>query len=479
MDFIQPYDPLGVAQVHSTRGGPRPTIPKRMLPSLLSGASAEDPHDAAAFDAYARALTAQLGALMTLFMVAATVLWWPLDGLVSTEPRYVSIFRDLRLAALAVEVVAFVGFLLLRRAPKAAIPFGILCYAAFLAAVGYHLGRLNDLSLFADAYLGVVPIAVIPVDFRRRVPATVLIASALPAAYFLPFPENIQAPNALAQLSFLFFAVLFSVTLGELVYRVQRREFIQGRALDRANEALAEMAESLSDQVAEQTQQLRGLALHLEQVQESERRRIAQDLHDDLGQGLTAMRYALARLENHVDAAAGEVHELLADLNALTDGTTRAVRSVITELRPRILDDVGLAAAAEWLCTRVGDVGRVECRLEIDASFPDDDDVHLTHAALVLFRVIQEGTTNALKHAHSARIVVRLRCDGGRIGAEVEDDGVGCDPDQPTEGFGLLGLTERVRALDGELVIRPRAGGGTRLAAWVPATAEPHRVKSA
>lgn len=452
-----------------------------MLPSLLPGASADDPNDAAAFEEHAQAHTVRLGTLMTLFMVAATVLWWPLDGLVSTDPRYVGIFRDLRIAALTVEAIALAGFLVLRRAPRAAIPFGIICYAAFLAAVGYHLGRLQDLSLFADAYLGVVPIAVLPVDLRRRIPVTLLIASALPAAYFLPFPDNLEAPNALAQLSFLSFAVLFSVTLGEIVYRVQRREFLQGRALDRANEALAEMADSLSDQVAAQTQQLRGLALHLEQVQESERRRIAQDLHDDLGQGLTAMRYTLARLENHIDDAPTAVHELVADLSALTDGTTRAVRSVITELRPRILDDVGLAAAAEWLCTRVSEVGSVSCRLEIDPAFPKDDDARLAHAALVLFRVIQEGTTNALKHAQSGEIVVRLRADDTleRIGAEVEDDGVGCNPDEPTEGFGLLGLSERVRALDGELAIRPRAGGGTRLSAWVPATVQPPRVKSA
>lgn len=451
-----------------------------MPPSLLEPIGGPAPEDEAAFLDYAADLIRQFGLLMSLFMAAATLLWWPLDLVVQSSSEHIAAFARLRGSAITIEVVAAVGFLSLRRSSYGlCLAWGVLAYSALLASFGLNLGRLGQLDLLADAYLGAVPLALVPVSLRMRVPMTLFVTGVLPAAYFLPWSGNIDAPGAWSQLSFLAFAVLLTTALGEIWHRTLRRAFFQQRALDGANSALAQLTDSLSAQVAEKTKALRGLARHLEQVQEAERRRIARDLHDDLGQELTAIRYTLARVERRIGDGDEELMELLSDLGALTEGTTDTVRSFITELRPRILDDLGLLAASEWLCERTRRVGGVQCALDIDADFPREVDEMDAETALVLFRVLQEGTTNALKHAAATSVRLGLRRHEGGWAVEVEDDGRGFDPSAETEGFGLLGLEERLRGLDGQLGVTSEPGRGTRIVASLPARPAAMQERSA
>lgn len=450
------------------------------LPPFLRAVPTVDAGAEAAFAAHAAELTAQAGVVTAALMMLFTLAYWPLDALVEPDARFSEAFATLRLRALAIEALAVLILIREGWARRHALSVATLLYAALLGSFGLSLGALGgpDLSWLGDAWLGVVPIAFIPFRWPQRVLATCLAGAMLPAMFFLPYPENLRAPAAAGQLAFGVFAVLFTLAIGEVIYRVMRRDFFQNRALDRANGELSALSGSLAARVAEQTRELRALAGHLDAALEAERRRIARDLHDDLGQSLAAMRYTVARLEDRLPPEADAARDLTDDLSALLDGTAQTVRGFLSELRPRILDEHGLVPAAEWLCERLRASTTLACTLQVDPPAASAAHRLAPEAALVLFRVLQEATTNVLKHADARRVAVTLTAegDGAALRLRVEDDGVGFDPAAATPGFGLLGLRERVRARGGALTLDARPGGGTRLVTVLPVAASHEAV---
>lgn len=461
---------------------PRSVSVRRILDRLRS--ALEMPHlrppadvtaeDEAAFDRYAVDLTAGYGVLGASFVLAVILVWWPVDRIVRPDGGYVEGFAFMRawgFLIAAVTLGAFLGSSLVRRAALVAVP---LCHATLLGWIGYSLGRMGggELSWLADAILGMVPAALLPLRLGPRVMATSFIGLSLTLGFFLPFPENRRAPAAMGQLSFVVFAALTAVALGEVLYRVLRRSFLQQRSIDRARGELAALNASLADRVAEQTRELRALAGHLDRAQETQRRRISRDLHDELSQELAAMRYTLARLSERRGEGPESIGELVSDLSALLDGTTETVRGFLSELRPRVLDDLGLLAAAEWLCERVRASGEVECRLSVTGDAGDLGRELDPEIALTLFRVLQEATTNARKHAGASVIEISVAAEGAEIRVEVQDDGTGFDLSAPSPGFGLLGIRERVRSVGGRLALESSRGHGARVVATVPALRE-------
>ena len=245
-----------------------------------------------------------------------------------------------------------------------------------------------------------------------------------------------------------------------------RRGYFEQKSLATANARLARLTDSLQESVTARTQELRALALHLDEAQEGERKRIARDLHDNLGQELTAMRYTVARLEDRLQKRPEEVGPLVEDLGALVAAATQTVRGFVSTLRPRILEDLGLVAAAEWLCDQCHRASGLACTLavtpEVRALDLDAD------TRLVVFRVLQEATTNALKHAAPTRIDLRLGLEGAILVGTVSDDGRGFDPAAPRAGFGLRGLEERVLAGGGQLGVQSAPGRGTTVGLRLP-----------
>jgi signal transduction histidine kinase len=418
----------------------------RELPHLRAPSDLK-PEDEAAFDAHAIALTADYAVLGASFMIVAIIVWWPIDWIVKPDARYLEAFARLRARGLLVELATLGLFLGSSRVRRASLVVGPILYAALLGAIGYSLGEMGgaELSWLADAIIGAMPAAVIPLRLGPRVAATMFIGLSLPAGFFLPFPENLRVSTAPGQVSFVVFSLLATILLGELLYRVLRRMFFQQRSLARARAGLAELNASLADRVAAQTRELRALAGHLERVQEAERRRISRDLHDELAQELTAMRYTVALLSERHDRRPEAVSALVADLTTMLEVTTATVRGFITELRPRVLDDLGLVAAAEWLCERIRASGEVACRLTVSDGFPDYEDGLDPELALTLFRVVQEATTNARKHARAGVIDISLEINSDAIEVEVRDDGAGYDPTAPSAGI-APGLGTRVIA---------------------------------
>jgi signal transduction histidine kinase len=221
--------------------------------------------------------------------------------------------------------------------------------------------------------------------------------------------------------------------------------------------ARAAVAVNLSERVARDT------VRRVVEAQELERRRLARELHDETGQALTSILLGLkairaAPTDEEAERAEAELRDLV--VRALQD-----VRSLAVELRPSALDDFGLVPALERLVAVFGE--RSGLRATLEASLPDER--LPPEVETVLYRFVQEGLTNVVKHAGATSVGVVLgRRDGG-VGAIVEDDGGGFAADQVREGaLGLVGMRERLALLGGTLAIESTPGSGTALVAFVP-----------
>jgi PAS domain S-box-containing protein len=212
--------------------------------------------------------------------------------------------------------------------------------------------------------------------------------------------------------------------------------------------------------------ELRELAQAMHEVRESERTRIARELHDELGQALTALKMDVDLLGSTIPADRADLLERTEAMRALLDSTVATTRRISADLRPLVLDDLGLGAAAEWLAQSFSQRTQTPCDLAVDAACAQLGEPH----ASALFRIMQESLTNVARHARASRVSVRLERAGDDTVLTVIDNGVGLDRSvRPNpRSFGLRGINERVMLLGGELRIDSRPGGGTTLVARIP-----------
>lgn len=224
------------------------------------------------------------------------------------------------------------------------------------------------------------------------------------------------------------------------------------------------------DNLARLSALLRSLSAHMEAAREEERKRIAREVHDELGQTLTGLRINVSLLRTDLAQAPDAVRARLNTMMELVDRTIRASRHVISSLRPAALD-LGLAAALEWLATEFSAHAGIRCTLRI----PDDDIVLDEHRSITLFRIVQEALTNVARHAQATLVEVELSQQEGRILLEIRDDGRGFDLARTDGGksFGLVGMRERVLSLHGGFELHSAPGGGTCLRIDIPADGTP------
>ncbi len=210
---------------------------------------------------------------------------------------------------------------------------------------------------------------------------------------------------------------------------------------------------------------LRSLATRQQDIREDERSRIAREIHDSLGQALTALKLQLVAAQ---DVAATETPALsarLAETALMVDDLVKSVRRIATELRPPILDQLGLPAAVEWLAQDFARRTGIRCQTSIHPT----DGAITNELATALFRIVQEALTNALRHAGATRVDIELGVKSGCVMVEINDDGTGITEVGMGPGsLGILGMRERAAALGGVLEVAPRSNGGTRVAAWFP-----------
>ena len=199
------------------------------------------------------------------------------------------------------------------------------------------------------------------------------------------------------------------------------------------------------------------------QAQEEERRRLARELHDETGQALASILLGLKSLEEVSDVT--ELGERVATLRSRVVETLQDVRRLAVELRPAALDDFGLEPALERLVS--GFAEQTGLKVELESRLHDDRLPQ--EVETVLYRIVQEALTNIVKHANAARVSIVVNQRVGSVGAIVEDDGRGFDPEQDTDGgIGLIGMRERVALLDGSMTIESAKGKGTTLVVEVP-----------
>jgi hypothetical protein len=214
-------------------------------------------------------------------------------------------------------------------------------------------------------------------------------------------------------------------------------------------------------------EEIQSLALAANTAREQEKSRIARELHDELGQSLTALKIDVGWLRGQEGMKQHEVAGKLAAMQALLDGTVAATRRIASDLRPLMLDDLGLTAACEWQVQSFTERTGISCELTLGVGDLDLPDPYAT----TVFRVLQESLTNVAKHAQSERVEVNLERENDAVVLTVQDDGSGFDPARaPNIGsFGLIGLRERAYLVGGQLSIDSAPGQGTRVELRVPA----------
>ena len=248
-----------------------------------------------------------------------------------------------------------------------------------------------------------------------------------------------------------------------LINRAFRSRQLAQLALQRTNDGLEEI-------VAERTAQLSVLSRHLIKVSEEEKSRLARELHDEMGANLTAIGMDLSTVSERLRTSHPELAAKLGRARRTLVDTVQLKRRIIENLRPSLLDNMGLSAALQSYCADYARVTDLDCDALIDA----EADAAGPMQAIALFRITQEALNNIAKYAKAGNVIVNLTREEGGWELEITDDGIGIPDDAmaKSKSHGLLGMRERALLLGGTLVVERGVNGvGTCVRAMIPATA--------
>ena len=237
--------------------------------------------------------------------------------------------------------------------------------------------------------------------------------------------------------------------------------------LDAMRRRQARQNRQLREEIAEHEREMR---VKREEAREDERRHIARELHDEMGQHLSAIRLELSFMRMRWGMDNPELQDKVQLVQRSIDGLIYLVRDLVSRLRPVVLD-LGIEPALEWLVCEFRAASSVRCDLHIDSSGIDGLTARQTST---VFRLVQESLTNVSRHAGASHVQVSLRRQGDGCALTVRDDGVGFDPAAiGLKSLGIQGMRERASMLGGQLELRTRPGAGTTLAVAFPLDASP------
>jgi PAS domain S-box-containing protein len=236
---------------------------------------------------------------------------------------------------------------------------------------------------------------------------------------------------------------LYTVILRDVTLRVQAEV-----ALRRSKEELHELAAAAN------------------QLREQEQRRIARELHDELAQALTGLKMDVAWIKDKLPALPPPIADKLKAMEGLLDSTVAATRRISSDLRPMMLDDLGLVPATEWLVQNFTERTGIRCELAIASAKLELPDAQAT----TVYRVLQESLTNIAKHAKASSVEITLAQSNGELAISVRDNGVGFSPESPRKpnSYGLIGVRERAYLLGGKVQIESAPGKGTCVEVRLP-----------
>jgi signal transduction histidine kinase len=227
---------------------------------------------------------------------------------------------------------------------------------------------------------------------------------------------------------------------------------------------LEKLAAQQQAKVLEAQNELRKLSQQLVHAQEEERRSLSRELHDQVGQLLTAVRIGISNLEEALGSCSEKVSIQIDQTRRIAEQALRSVRDLAMGLRPAMLDDLGLGAALEWQARQHSRLCGVPVSVNLEGSLEDLTDEQRT----CIYRVVQEALTNIARHANATDIHVEVLNRDGMLSIIVRDNGKGFDAKQPAKGLGIVGIKERVRQLGGHVSVDSSAGNGTSLVAVIP-----------
>jgi PAS domain S-box-containing protein len=244
------------------------------------------------------------------------------------------------------------------------------------------------------------------------------------------------------------------------VIQYKGRRAIMGNVIDTTERKLAENAIKKSEE------QLRNLTTYLQKVGEIERTNIAREIHDELGQTLTVLKMDLTWLRKRLPEDQSSLREKTDDMFQLINKTIQTVKKISTELRPGLLDDLGLAAAIEWQAEEFQQRTGIRCNIIIepkDITFDKDRNT-------AIFRILQETLTNIARHADASEVNLSLKQRDGQLELKVRDNGTGITEDQISnpKSFGLIGIRERIKIFGGNNIIKGTPGKGTVMTVKIP-----------
>jgi signal transduction histidine kinase len=331
--------------------------------------------------------------------------------------------------------------------------FGIIALALItFSAVRLHVHESRLTASVGPGTISLLYLIVVMFVSRRDGLVSSVVVSLIAASclsyFFLPLFPSLKAKNPLDIVATVAFLITSWVIAG-MVGRLTQRTLALGEANER----------------------LRSLSANLQRAREEESARIAREIHDQLGSTLTGLRWDLEELERSLSDLSApydpdELKHKIAAMMRLTDQTVDTVRRIASELRPSILDDLGLVEAVAWQAqrfqARTGIICRVECFLESVDLSPDQ--------STAVFRILQEALTNVLRHAEATQVDIVMEYLEGSFVVTVTDNGKGITQDQKTRSSssGLWGMRERVLMVGGSIDVAGEKGKGTRVTVNIP-----------
>ncbi len=327
------------------------------------------------------------------------------------------------------------------------VRYGVAIFLLATAAVlRLGLGLIVNRPLSAPLFLAAIIISTWLGGFRLGLFASILAAGTLDIFFARPLIGTLEAKDHIARF------LLFSVEGSMLSWLIDK--------LRLASEAVVVSRE-----------ELRELSDQQRSVRDAEQKRIAREIHDELGQELTGLKLRIHLLKRRVVAsidgeASAEIETEIDGLSKQVDYTIGSVRRIATDLRPSVLDDFGLVAAIDWQTKEFGERSGIECIFNSNVSTIDLD----ADSNTAVFRIFQEALTNVARHAKATRVRVKLELRGTAVSLSVLDNGAGIDKEvvKRRKSLGMLGMRERARLLGGNVTVDRLDGGGTRVELIAP-----------
>lgn len=437
------------------------------LLALLQG-PAFSPEEARAFEVYTRSLTVRFWPWMGIMLALCALLWWPLDPWVlSEEPRAIQTFAWFRpsffLIHLALSLSA-TRLAVVREHANAAATLAALANVAIFGWLMAEAGQGDPRWLYF-AFIMPMFTMLLLIPLVPRVLTSVCFTVAVVATWTAHPASRLDAVGAAAGVSFMFFSSALSAFIGHLLFVQVQRAFHLNRRVDAQRSELRDLADHLEERVAVQTGQLRALSDQARRIRSDQRREIARDLHDGIGQELTSLRL-LVGLRKRLYATVPP-DETFADIDEQVGRIQQSLRGVLESIRPHHLEEAALLDALANLVDEMERRSGLTCRFTAtNASVVLPSSVNLA-----LFRIAQEAITNAIRHARARTIEVALVGSRRHITLTVRDDGQGFDPARRGHGFGTHNIEERAAALGGSATWS--FDHGTRLQVTLPLESPP------